>query len=57
MPTLRSGSETILEGDVIERHLSYWKKQLDGTSAALNLPFDRPRPQFRLSMERLIHLS
>ncbi len=33
-----------LQGDVIERHLSYWKKQLDGTSAVLNLPLDKPRP-------------
>ena len=32
-----------LQGDVLERHLSYWRRQLDGL-APLQLPTDRPRP-------------
>ena len=32
-----------LRGEVLERQLSYWKKQLDNVSA-LQLPIDRPRP-------------
>ena len=33
-----------LQGEVLERQLSYWKKQLEGIPAVLNLPTDRPRP-------------
>ena len=33
-----------LQGEVLERQLSYWKKQLAGIPAVLNLPTDRPRP-------------
>ncbi len=33
-----------LTGEVVERELSYWKEQLRGTSALLELPADRPRP-------------
>jgi hypothetical protein len=33
-----------LRGEVIERHLAYWRKQLSGSLSALNLPTDRPRP-------------
>lgn len=33
-----------LEGEVTARQLSYWTKQLDQTSAVLNLPLDKPRP-------------
>ena len=33
-----------LQGEVLDRQLSYWKKQLDGIPAVLNLPTDRPRP-------------
>ena len=33
-----------LQGEVLETQLSYWKKQLDGVPAVLNLPTDRPRP-------------
>jgi len=32
-----------LQGDVLERQLAYWKKQLEGVSP-LQLPTDRPRP-------------
>src|SRR5579883_575155 len=33
-----------LQGDVLADHLTYWKKQLEGAPAALELPTDRPRP-------------
>ena len=33
-----------LEGGVLEKQLSYWKKQLAGASFVLDLPTDRPRP-------------
>ena len=33
-----------LKGDELERQLSYWKKQLAGIPAVLNVPTDRPRP-------------
>ncbi|MBY6244068.1 non-ribosomal peptide synthetase, partial [Methylosinus sp. Sm6] len=33
-----------LQGETLERQISYWKKQLDGAPAELHLPFDRPRP-------------
>jgi amino acid adenylation domain-containing protein len=32
-----------LQGEVLQKQLSYWKKQLNGTST-LRLPTDRPRP-------------
>jgi amino acid adenylation domain-containing protein len=33
-----------LSGDVLARQLAYWKNQLGGAPAQLELPFDRPRP-------------
>ncbi len=33
-----------LRGEVLERQLDYWKRQLAGAPAALDLPADRPRP-------------
>ncbi|HVR99644.1 MAG TPA: non-ribosomal peptide synthase/polyketide synthase, partial [Thermoanaerobaculia bacterium] len=33
-----------LAGEVLETQLAYWKRQLDGTPRALELPMDRPRP-------------
>ena len=33
-----------LQGEVLEDQLSYWKKQLAGAPALLQLPTDRPRP-------------
>jgi non-ribosomal peptide synthetase component F len=35
-----------LQGELLERQLSYWKKQLDGLGA-MQLPTDRPRPSVR----------
>ncbi len=36
-----------LTGDVLEKQLAYWQKQLDDV-ATLQLPTDRPRPSIRL---------
>jgi amino acid adenylation domain-containing protein len=36
-----------LQGEVLERQLGYWRKQLEGAPAALPLPTDRPRPAFQ----------
>ncbi|RKH43053.1 non-ribosomal peptide synthetase, partial [Corallococcus sicarius] len=33
-----------LQGDVLEAQLDFWRKQLAGAPAALELPTDRPRP-------------
>ena len=33
-----------LQGEVLDRQLSYWKTQLEGIPAVLNLPMDHPRP-------------
>nr|WP_244239402.1 non-ribosomal peptide synthetase [Corallococcus carmarthensis] len=33
-----------LQGETLEGHLGYWKQQLVGAPAALELPADRPRP-------------
>ncbi|MDQ1354794.1 MAG: hypothetical protein QG657_5103, partial [Acidobacteriota bacterium] len=33
-----------LKGDVLERHLNYWKEKLSGLAPLLELPADRPRP-------------
>jgi amino acid adenylation domain-containing protein len=36
-----------LQGEVLERHLAYWKEQLAGAPELLDLPTDRPRPAFQ----------
>ncbi len=33
-----------LQGETLERQLSYWRNQLTGAATTLNLPTDRPRP-------------
>ncbi len=33
-----------LKGDVLERHLNYWKEKLSGLAPLLELPADHPRP-------------
>ena len=43
-----------LQGEVLERQISYWKKELAGVPAILELPIDKPRPavqRFRGSVE------
>lgn len=36
-----------LQGEVLEKELSYWKQKLAGNLPALELPTDRPRPSIR----------
>jgi amino acid adenylation domain-containing protein len=36
-----------LQGDVLEKQLSYWKRQLSGALTVLEIPSDRPRPSFQ----------
>ncbi|MDC0706903.1 amino acid adenylation domain-containing protein [Stigmatella sp. ncwal1] len=36
-----------LSGEVLEAQLDYWRKQLSGAPAVLELPTDRPRPAVR----------
>jgi len=48
-----------LEGEVLERHLGWWRERLAGAPAVLELPTDRPRPpaaSFAGATERL-HLG
>jgi amino acid adenylation domain-containing protein len=33
-----------LQGEILDKQLNYWKKQLEGAPALLELPTDRPRP-------------
>ncbi len=33
-----------IQGDVLRKHMAYWRKQLEGAPAAMELPADRPRP-------------
>ena len=35
---------TWLKGNVLEQEIQYWREHLDGCSATLDLPTDRPRP-------------
>ena len=37
-----------LQGPVLDQQVSYWKKQLEGAPALLELPTDRPRPAQQL---------
>jgi amino acid adenylation domain-containing protein len=59
-----------LQGEDLEKLISYWREQLDGAPTILNLPTDKPRPavqsfrgayeEFEMSRElldRLKHLS
>jgi acyl-CoA synthetase (AMP-forming)/AMP-acid ligase II/NAD(P)-dependent dehydrogenase (short-subunit alcohol dehydrogenase family) len=46
-----------LQGDVLERELAYWKQQLAGPPANLDLPADHPRPavqSFRGAVHRVL---
>ncbi len=38
-----------LQGEVLEKQLDYWKKQLQGLPPLLQLPADRPRPAVQTS--------
>jgi amino acid adenylation domain-containing protein len=37
----------LLQGEVLQRRISYWKRQLSGSSAMLKLPYDHPRPSIQ----------
>lgn len=48
-PPIRYGDFSVWQkewwrGDTLEKHLAYWRKQLEGTPPVLELPTDRPRP-------------
>jgi natural product biosynthesis luciferase-like monooxygenase protein/amino acid adenylation domain-containing protein len=45
-----------LKGDVLESQLAYWRRQLKGAPAVLELPADRPRPAAR-TYRGATHLS
>ena len=36
-----------LQGEVLQRQLDYWRRQLAGAPAMLDLPIDKPRPSVR----------
>lgn len=36
-----------LNGEVLERQLDYWRKELSGAPPVMNLPTDRPRPAIK----------
>ncbi len=46
-----------LQGEVLDRQLDYWKRQLAGAPAVLELPTDRPRPRIRTSNGTFCHFS
>ncbi len=46
-----------LQGHALEQQLSYWKRQLAGAPAALELPTDRPRPPVQTFRGARQHLS
>jgi tyrocidine synthetase-3 len=33
-----------MQGEVLQNHLAYWRKKLEGLAPILNLPLDKPRP-------------
>jgi amino acid adenylation domain-containing protein len=43
-----------LQGAVLDRQIDYWKRQLDGAPALLELPIDKPRPPVISSQGRRI---
>ena len=43
-----------LQGEVLEKQLDYWRKQLEGAPAVLELPTDRPRPAVQSSRGALM---
>jgi amino acid adenylation domain-containing protein/non-ribosomal peptide synthase protein (TIGR01720 family) len=47
----------LLGGEVLDRQLAYWKEQLEGAPASLDVPADRPRPPVRSSRGALLRFS
>lgn len=39
-----SWQRRLLESDLMQEHLAFWKRHLDGALPTMNLPTDRPRP-------------
>ncbi len=46
-----------LTGAVLDKQLDYWKQQLSGAPALLELPLDRPRPAIKTSTGRTIYFQ
>jgi amino acid adenylation domain-containing protein len=46
-----------LTADVLDRHLTYWRRQLAGLDGVLELPLDRPRPAQRTARGGLQRLT
>jgi len=36
--------KNLLQGEILEKEIEFWKKELQDASFVLNLPYDRPRP-------------
>ncbi len=43
-PDFAAWQRNYMQGEVLERHVSYWQKKLAGLPPLLELPADRPRP-------------
>ncbi|HTQ81001.1 MAG TPA: condensation domain-containing protein, partial [Thermoanaerobaculia bacterium] len=46
-----------LAGEVLERQLAYWRRQLAGAPVILDLPVDRPRPVVQSSAGAVLHFT
>jgi natural product biosynthesis luciferase-like monooxygenase protein/amino acid adenylation domain-containing protein len=46
-----------LQGEVLDRSLAYWKRQLGGTLPVLDLPTDRPRPPMQGFRGATLHFA
>ncbi len=46
-----------LQGETLEKQLSYWKHKLDGAPRVLELPTDHPRPAVRTYNGRTFHVQ
>ncbi|MFP2910880.1 amino acid adenylation domain-containing protein, partial [Pyxidicoccus sp. 3LFB2] len=45
-----------LKGEVLDAQLGYWKQQLEGSPAALELPTDKPRPAVQVYRGEIRHV-
>ncbi len=46
-----------LRGEMLERQLAYWKKQLAGAPEVLTFPTDRPRPAMQIFYGGIVHIE
>ncbi|HVR98125.1 MAG TPA: amino acid adenylation domain-containing protein [Thermoanaerobaculia bacterium] len=44
-----------LQGEVLESHLAFWRRELGGSRPVLELPSDRPRPAVRSSRGAILY--